>query len=149
MLHQVKTAIGHHTSGYNRSLGRAQQRRMKKMTHRWPRAVPGATAGRLTRLGGHVTPLDSSREMLHIADRVASVAGTSEKIALKQGDAAQLAHLFPEGSFDLVLCHNKLEFVEDPHVVLHGIAKLMRDSSTVLSVLVRNRARRDIKGCHP
>ncbi len=78
--------------------------------------------------------------MLQIADRVSSAAGDSEKIALKHGDAAHLADLFPVGSFDLVLCHNILEFVDDPHVVLHGIAKLMRDSSTVLSVLVRNRA---------
>ena len=28
----VKTAIGHHTSGYNGNLGRSQRRRMKKMT---------------------------------------------------------------------------------------------------------------------
>jgi len=100
----------------------------------------GATASRLTGLGCHVTLLDSSREMLQIADRVAGAAWGSEKIALKHGDAAQLADLLPEGSFDLVLCHNLLEFVDDPHVVLHDIAKLMRDSSALLSVLVRNRA---------
>jgi len=40
----------------------------------------------------------------------------------------------------VVLCHNILEFVEDPDAVLRGIATVVRGSSTVLSVLVRNRA---------
>ena len=100
----------------------------------------GATAGRLTRFGFNVTILDSSRDMLQIADRVLSAVSGSEKIALKYGNAAQLANLFPEGSFDLVLCHNVLEFVDDPDAVLRGVASLVRGSSAVLSVLVRNRA---------
>src|SRR6266404_9734796 len=52
----------------------------------------GANAVRLAKLGHHVTLLDSSAEMLNIAERAAREAGVSEQIALKHGDAAQLAN---------------------------------------------------------
>lgn len=100
----------------------------------------GAIAVRLARLGIQVTLLDSSREMLGIAGRAANDKGLEGKITLKQGDASQVPGLFDAQSFDLILCHNVLEYVEDPDVVLRGCAQLMRDSSAVLSVLVRNRA---------
>jgi S-adenosylmethionine-dependent methyltransferase len=48
--------------------------------------------------------------------------------------------LFPSASFDVILCHNLLEYVDDPLAVLCGAARLLRDSSAILSVLVRNRA---------
>ena len=100
----------------------------------------GATAVRLARLGMHVTLLDSSAEMLDIAQRATRDAGVMTKVALKQGDAAQLANLFQARSFDVILCHNVLEYVEDPDSVLHGAARALRDSVAVLSILVRNRA---------
>jgi S-adenosylmethionine-dependent methyltransferase len=103
----------------------------------------GATAVRLARLGLHVTLLDSSPAMLHVAKRAATEAGVTEKIALKQGDAAQVAKLFPTDSFDVVLCHNILEYVDDPSAVLSAAGHLMRSDSTgsgILSILLRNRA---------
>jgi SAM-dependent methyltransferase len=100
----------------------------------------GATAVRLARLGIHVTLLDCSPAMLDIAQRAARDAGISEKIVLKHGDAAQLANLFPARSFDVILCHNILEYIDDPGAVLRGAARALRDSSAILSVLVRNRA---------
>src|SRR6266404_5256577 len=74
----------------------------------------GATAVRLARLGLHVTVLDSSLAMLDIAKSAAREAGISEKIVLKLGDAAELTNLFPAGSFDVILCHNILEYLDDP-----------------------------------
>jgi SAM-dependent methyltransferase len=100
----------------------------------------GATAVRLARLGIHVTLLDCSPAMLDIAQRAAREAGITEKIALKHGDAAQLANLFYTGSFDVILCHNILEYVDDPGAVLRGAARALRDSAAILSVLVRNQA---------
>jgi 2-polyprenyl-3-methyl-5-hydroxy-6-metoxy-1,4-benzoquinol methylase len=100
----------------------------------------GATAVRLARLGIHVTLLDCSPAMLDIAQRAAREAGISEKIVLKQGDAAQLANLFPAESFDVILCHNILEYIDNPEVVLRDAARALRDSSAILSVLVRNQA---------
>lgn len=100
----------------------------------------GATAVRLARLGFHVTLLDTSPAMLEIAKGAAREAGVTGKIALKQGDAAQLANLFRARSFDAILCHNILEYVHEPGAVLRGAARALRDSSAILSVLVRSQA---------
>jgi S-adenosylmethionine-dependent methyltransferase len=99
----------------------------------------GATAVRLARLGIHMTLLDSSSAMLDIVKRAAHEAGVDEKIAVIQGDAAQVENLFPAGSFDVVLCHNILEYVDDPDPVVSAAAKVLQSSSTgILSILVRN-----------
>lgn len=100
----------------------------------------GTTAVRLARLGIQVTLLDSSAEMLEIAKSTAREERVTEKITLKNGDAVQLANLFAARSFDVVLCHNILEYVDDPDSVLRGAAHALRDPSAILSVLVRNQA---------
>ena len=100
----------------------------------------GAAALRLARRGIHVTLLDSSQDMLDIAQRAAGEAGVTEQVALIHGDADQLANLFRARSFDVILCHNLLEFVDDPHAVLRSAARALRNSSSTLSVLVRNQA---------
>ena len=100
----------------------------------------GANGLRLARLGFQVTLLDSSPAMLDIAKRAAQKAGIIEKIETKKGDADQLPDFFPERVFDVILCHNILEFVDDPGAVLRGAACALRDSSAILSVLVRNQA---------
>lgn len=100
----------------------------------------GALAVRLARLGFHVTMLDASPPMLDFAERAAREAGVAERIAVKHGDAVQLATLFDAGSFDLILCHNLLEYVDDPGAVLLGAAHALRDPSGILSVLVRTQA---------
>jgi S-adenosylmethionine-dependent methyltransferase len=100
----------------------------------------GATAVRLAQLGIHVTLLDSSPAMLDIAKRATREAGVSEKVVLQHGDATQLADLFHARSFDVILCHNFLEFCNDPGAALSVAARALRDSSALLSVLVRNQA---------
>jgi S-adenosylmethionine-dependent methyltransferase len=100
----------------------------------------GETAVRLARLGIHVTLLDSSPAMLDIAKRTASEAGVTDKVVLQHGDATQLANLSHTRSFDVILCHNIMEYCDDPVAVLRAVAGALRDSSAILSVLVRNRA---------
>jgi S-adenosylmethionine-dependent methyltransferase len=100
----------------------------------------GAIAVRLARLGLRVTLLDASVPMLDLAKRAAQEAGVTERIALKQGDAAQFANLFPAGPFDVILCHNILEYVDDPCAVLRSAARALRDPSSIISLLVRNQA---------
>ena len=100
----------------------------------------GAIAVRLAQLGLHVTVLDTSTEMLGRAQLAAQKVGVTEKIDLKQGDATQLATLFSAGSFDLVLCHNVLEYVDDPVAVLTAAVRGLRGASSIISVLVRNQA---------
>ncbi len=100
----------------------------------------GAIAVRLARLGLHVTLLDASLPMLDFAKRAAREAGVTERIALKHGDATQFSNLFHGESFDVILCHNILEYVHDPCAVLRSAARALRDPSSVISVLVRNQA---------
>ena len=100
----------------------------------------GATAVRLARLGLHVTLLDVSEPMLDFAKGAAREAGVTERIALKHGDATQFANLFPAESFDVILCHNILEYVDDPCAVLRSAARALRNASGIISVLVRNQA---------
>lgn len=98
----------------------------------------GATAVRLAQFGIHVTIFDSSEEMLELAKAATRDAAVEESVVLKHGEAAQLTNLFRAGSFDLVLCHNILEYVDDPAAVLRAAAQLLRRPSGMLSVLVRN-----------
>jgi SAM-dependent methyltransferase len=78
--------------------------------------------------------------MLDIAKQAAEKADVADKVILQPGDAMQLTNLLPAASFDVILCHNVLEFLDDPIKVLCGAARALRDSSSILSVLVRNRA---------
>jgi S-adenosylmethionine-dependent methyltransferase len=100
----------------------------------------GATAVRLARLGVHVTAVDCSSAMLDIAQRAAHEGGVAEKIVVKHGDATHLARLFPAPSFDVILCHNILEYVDNPGAVLRDAARVLRGPSAIISMLVRSQA---------
>ncbi len=100
----------------------------------------GATAIRLARLGAHVTLLDSSPAMLELAHRCAQEAGVGDRITIRLGDATRLADALTAEPFDVILCHNLLEYVDDPGFVLRAAGRAMRAPSSILSVLVRNQA---------
>jgi S-adenosylmethionine-dependent methyltransferase len=98
----------------------------------------GAIAVRLARLGIHVTVLDSSPEMLKLAEGAAIKSGVAEKIVMKHGKACQLESLFQSNSFDLAVCHNVLEYVDDSAVLLRGAARVLRNPQSIFSLLVRS-----------
>jgi S-adenosylmethionine-dependent methyltransferase len=98
----------------------------------------GAVAARLAQLGFHVTQLDSSEEMLDIARRTAVEAGVMDRVTFMHGDAGQLTDLFGAIAFDVILCHNLLEYADDPALVLRGAARTLRGNSAILSIVVRN-----------
>jgi len=100
----------------------------------------GETGIRLARLGFQVTLVDFSRSMLDLARRAAEQAGVKEKVDLRSADARQIASLFPSASFDVIVCHNVLEFLDEPGDMLLAMSRALRDSPAILSVLVRNRA---------
>jgi S-adenosylmethionine-dependent methyltransferase len=100
----------------------------------------GATGVRLARLGYHVTQLDSSPAMLDAAKCTAEEAGVLDAVKLQLGDAAQLTKLLGGASFDIILCHNVLEYSDQPESVLRNAAHALRDTSAILSIVVRNRA---------
>ncbi len=100
----------------------------------------GGAGVRLARLGVHVTLLDCSPAMLRLAEQAVIEAGLRDNVAIELGDATEVENIFPARSFDLVLCHNVLEFIDDAEGVLRGVVHLMRGPSSMLSLLVRSQA---------
>jgi len=99
----------------------------------------GAIGIRLARLGYRVSLLDSSEAMLDIARHAAEDAGVADRVTIHHGDVSELANL-PATCFDVITCHNVLEFVGNPEVVVQVCARALRDQSALLSLVVRNQA---------
>src|SRR5262245_26129446 len=70
-------------------------------------SIPLAVAGH------HVTIVDYSAEMLGDAAHNAAALGAQDRLATLQANLLALPKLFPEPTFDLVLCHNVLQYVDD------------------------------------
>lgn len=97
----------------------------------------GSMSVRLAKMESGVVLLDSSQEMLGIARKEAEGRGIAERISFRHADASQ--ELFAAESFDIVLCHNLLEYLADPATIVAKMAHALRKDG-VVSVLVRNRA---------
>ncbi len=98
----------------------------------------GAMSVRLATKGFQVVLVDSSEKMLTIARKEAVDCGVDERITFRHGDAGELEKLFEAECFDVVVCHNLLEFLTDPSAILCGISHILRKDG-VFSLLVRNR----------
>ena len=99
----------------------------------------GFASVQLARMGYEVVLLDGSEEMLRIAREQAGAGSVAARISFCHGDAGRLPELFDTESFDIVVCHNLLEYGENPSAIVRDIAHVLRKDA-VLSVLVRNRA---------
>jgi S-adenosylmethionine-dependent methyltransferase len=98
--------------------------------------VGGGTGGLavpFAALGHNVIVVDPSPDALAAAQRRAAEAGA--RLASVQGEAASLDSLV--GPADLVICHNVLEYVDEPADAMSAIARVLRPSATV-SVLASN-----------
>lgn len=114
--------------------GRAGQRRVLDLG-----GGTGAVSVRLARKEFQVVLLDSSEEMLGIARKDAEASGVAERISFRHADACQLPEVFESESFDIIVCHNLLEYVADPSAIVRGIAYALRKDG-ISSLLVRNRS---------
>ena len=63
--------------------------------------------------GHSITLLDFSAEMLTAARHNAEASGVAQRITFYQADLAAIPTLFPDAAFDVILCHNVLQFVEN------------------------------------
>lgn len=100
----------------------------------------GVLGIRLGEMGFDVTLLDLSEPMLALARSAADAKQLGNRIRFHTGDASRLADLFEPASFDAVICHNVLEYMDDPFAVLRNLASLpKRNAESVVSLLVRNR----------
>ena len=98
-------------------------------------AGTGGYAVRVAALGHHVTVVDPSPDALTAANWRATELGVT--LTAIQGEAADLPAIVGEDAADLVVCHNVLEYVEDPAAAMASIARVLRPGGTV-SVLAAN-----------
>ena len=100
--------------------------------------VGGGTGGLavpFAALGHNVTVVDPSPDALAAAQRRAAEAGA--RLVSVQGEAASLDSLVGSAAADLVICHNVLEYVDEPADAMSAIARVLRPSATV-SVIAAN-----------
>ncbi|MDI7786967.1 methyltransferase domain-containing protein [Streptomyces cavourensis] len=99
----------------------------------------GVQALRLARAGHSVTGLESDALLLAAAREALSTEpeGIRERVRLIEGDGRETGVHFLPGSFDVVLCHGVLMYVEEPDPMLAGLARMLAPGG-LLSLLVRN-----------
>ncbi|OXY94348.1 MULTISPECIES: class I SAM-dependent methyltransferase [Streptomyces] len=99
----------------------------------------GTQALRLARLGHQVTGVEQDATMIAAAREALAGEpdGIRERVRLVQGDGRDTGVHFLPGSFDVVLCHGVLMYVEDPDALVAGLARMLAPGG-LLSLLVRN-----------
>ncbi|MCK1820039.1 methyltransferase domain-containing protein [Streptomyces sp. XM83C] len=99
----------------------------------------GTQALRLARAGHKVTGLEQDATMIAVAREALAQEpeGIRERMRIMEGDGRETGVHFLPGSFDVVLCHGVLMYVEEPDPLLAGLARVLAPGG-LLSLLVRN-----------
>ncbi|MEU9520917.1 methyltransferase domain-containing protein [Streptomyces sp. NPDC048224] len=99
----------------------------------------GTQALRLARAGHQVTGVERDPTMIATArDALAGQPeGIRERMRIVEGDGRDTGVHFLPGSFDVVLCHGVLMYVEEPDPLLAGLARMLAPGG-LLSLVVRN-----------
>jgi S-adenosylmethionine-dependent methyltransferase len=98
----------------------------------------GVEALAFAHAGHDVTLVDSSAAMLAEARSAAAALDLSGHLRAVELNLAALPERFPAPSFDLVLCHNVLQYVSDVGQLLDGLLAVLRPGG-VLSLVSINR----------
>ncbi|MEU1086592.1 methyltransferase [Streptomyces sp. NPDC005576] len=88
-------------------------------------AVPAA------RLGHRVTVVDPSPDALFALERRADEAGVADRVRGVQGDILGLFDVVERGTFDAVLCHGVLEYVDEPAEGVRNAVEALRPSGAL------------------
>ncbi|MFC7819418.1 MULTISPECIES: class I SAM-dependent methyltransferase [unclassified Streptomyces] len=99
----------------------------------------GTQALRLARAGHQVTGVERDATMIAAAREALAgqPEGIRERMRIVEGDGRDTGVHFLPGSFDVVLCHGVLMYVEEPDPLLAGLARMLAPGG-LLSLLVRN-----------
>ena len=99
----------------------------------------GTQALRLARAGHQVTGVEQDSRMIAVAREALSAEpeGIRSRVRLVESDGRDTGVHFLPGSFDVVLCHGVLMYVEEPDALLAGLARMLAPGG-LLSLLVRN-----------
>lgn len=91
---------------------------------------------------GHQLDLvDYSQEMLGDAQQQIEAKNLQERVRLHHADLLQLPNLFAPASFDLLLCHNVLSYVDDVPARLGEMAALLKPGGVASFVNVNRYSR--------
>lgn len=88
--------------------------------------------------GHRVHLVDYSKEMLTEAMKIASSVKAEGNITPHHTDVRDVKSLFPDMKFDLILCHNVLQYVDDVLSLIKNLVELLKPSG-LLSVISINR----------
>ncbi|ARP69863.1 SAM-dependent methyltransferase [Streptomyces pluripotens] len=99
----------------------------------------GTQAVRLARLGHDVTGVEQDATMIAAARQALATEpdGIRARVRLVEGDGRDTGVHFLPGSFDVVLCHGVLMYVDEPDPLVAGLARMLAPGG-LLSLLVRN-----------
>lgn len=92
----------------------------------------------LAEQGHAVTIADYSQEMLEDARQRVAAAGVQERVHLHHVDVQEISGVFAVECFDLVLCHNVLQYVEAAPALLRDLGSLAAPGG-LLSLVSINR----------
>ncbi|MEU8676701.1 methyltransferase [Streptomyces sp. NPDC048560] len=85
----------------------------------------------VARLGHRVTVVDPSPNALFALERRAAEDGVAERVSGVQGDVLGLFDVVERGSYDAVLCHGVLEYVDDPAEGVRNAVDALRPSGAL------------------
>lgn len=88
--------------------------------------------------GHFVEIVDYSQEMLADALAQAKDANAQENLRVHQVDVREIPNLFPDAQFDLVLCHNVLQYLDDVPALLRSLTKVLKPGG-LISIISVNR----------
>ena len=98
----------------------------------------GLDAISLAAQGHTVTLLDLTGEMLTEARRNAETSGVVDRMAFYQADLAAIPDLFPEAQFDLIMCHNVLQYAGDLDASIRAVCHPLGPGG-LISIMCVNR----------
>lgn len=98
----------------------------------------GLDAVHLAQCGHHVTLVDVSADMIAAARDYALMQQVEHQVLCHQADVSELASLDLAPAFDMVLCHNVLQYIADPAQLFQSLATCLK-ANGYLSIIGANR----------
>lgn len=98
----------------------------------------GIDSLRLARMGHVVDLVDSSLSMLHDLQANQDNTGIGNTVKAHSFDIREIKRRFPADSFDLLLCHNVIQYSEDWEELLQSVVAPLK-SGGVFSLMTRNK----------
>ena len=80
----------------------------------------------LARMNHQIELADVSQQMLNDARANAALAGVTNRLHTHAIDILTIGGKFPENEFDIVLCHNVMQFVDEAETLLETLCKVLK-----------------------